>query len=542
MTLPTNKAAGQIITSSHVNAISTVANTVEDKIGAFFVAPAGTGVAATDTAMLVSALASLPAIGGTVQLRAGSDYQLDSQITLSNRQRIVGLGGQNNNSDTASAPTTIHTSYNGSAFRVNASGVSMEDLIIFGDRSLGSQILLDMGDNSTAKGYNSFRNMWLSHCGLYSIRLQGLCVYNDFELMHIRKAVLHGLYSTGTSNNSNRFASCKFRENDQWGVYWDGGKDCHFDTCAFETNSRHATLNYGGIRVASGTWGCQLKLTACHFENNLGVALGGVPMQTDVISAHGGGPTAITEDATVYSETNANVLSDGRNTAVGIITNLIPHATIAATHDGAVYVNPTCFGGTFGLTDGAGNSTVIGRDNAAAKVGIVLGGDTTMTRDTTTTWRVATGNEFIHDGAAASTILKRSRVTADAQPRHYDRVDGYRFYGDGTSTPDCFIGRTGANAIEVGGAELRVNTVGRGLRVKEGSNAKQGTAVLVAGSVVVSNTSVTASSRILLTSNTDGGTPGWLRVSARTAATSFTITSSSGTDTSTVAYQIFEPS
>jgi len=41
--------------------------------------------------------------------------------------------------------------------------------------------------------------------------------------------------------------------------------------------------------------------------------------------------------------------------------------------------------------------------------------------------------------------------------------------------------------------------------------------------------------------NADGGTPGWLRVSARTPGTSFTITSSSGTDTSTVAYQIFEP-
>ena len=86
-----------------------------------------------------------------------------------------------------------------------------------------------------------------------------------------------------------------------------------------------------------------------------------------------------------------------------------------------------------------------------------------------------------------------------------------------------------------------ISGAGYGVQVKEGSNCKQGTAALSAGSVVVSNTSVTASSRILLTSNADGGTPGWLRVSARTAGTSFTITSSSGTDTSTVAYQIFEP-
>jgi hypothetical protein len=89
--------------------------------------------------------------------------------------------------------------------------------------------------------------------------------------------------------------------------------------------------------------------------------------------------------------------------------------------------------------------------------------------------------------------------------------------------------------------DIGVAAIGAGLRVAEGSNAKQGTATLSGGTVVVANTSVTASSRILLTSNADGGTPGWLRVSARTAGTSFTITSSSGTDASTVAYQIFEP-
>ena len=88
---------------------------------------------------------------------------------------------------------------------------------------------------------------------------------------------------------------------------------------------------------------------------------------------------------------------------------------------------------------------------------------------------------------------------------------------------------------------LLIQQAGKGLRVKEGSNAKQGTATLTAGAVTVSNTSVTANSRIFVTSQSDGGTPGWLRVSARSAGTSFTITSSSGSDTSTVAYQIFEP-
>lgn len=80
-----------------------------------------------------------------------------------------------------------------------------------------------------------------------------------------------------------------------------------------------------------------------------------------------------------------------------------------------------------------------------------------------------------------------------------------------------------------------------GLLVKEAANGKQGIAVLVAGALTVSNTSTTAVSRIFLTSQVDGGTPGFLRVSSRVAGVSFTITSSSATDTSTVAYEIFEP-
>jgi hypothetical protein len=84
------------------------------------------------------------------------------------------------------------------------------------------------------------------------------------------------------------------------------------------------------------------------------------------------------------------------------------------------------------------------------------------------------------------------------------------------------------------------DTAGDGLQVKEGSNAKQGTATLSSGAVTVSNTSVTANSRIFLTAE-DNNSTGALRVSARTAGTSFTITSSNGSDSGVVAYEIFEP-
>lgn len=84
-------------------------------------------------------------------------------------------------------------------------------------------------------------------------------------------------------------------------------------------------------------------------------------------------------------------------------------------------------------------------------------------------------------------------------------------------------------------------TINSTLKIKEGSNARMGVATLVTGTVTVSNTSVTANTRIMLTAQNNGGTIGWLSVSARTASTSFTILSSSPTDTSDVAWMLVEP-
>lgn len=87
---------------------------------------------------------------------------------------------------------------------------------------------------------------------------------------------------------------------------------------------------------------------------------------------------------------------------------------------------------------------------------------------------------------------------------------------------------------------LKLTTVGAGVYIKEGTNARQGVATLNAGSVTVPNTAVTANSRIQLTSQ-DNNTTGACRVSARAPGTSFTITSSNAADSGVVAYQIFEP-
>jgi hypothetical protein len=134
------------------------------------------------------------------------------------------------------------------------------------------------------------------------------------------------------------------------------------------------------------------------------------------------------------------------------------------------------------------------------------------------------------------------RVAGDANSSWRANASGQLKWGPGGgAAPDCTVGRQAAGIMELVSCDLDIATAGRGLRVKEGSNAKMGTVALQAGSASVATAAVTASSRVYLTSQADGGTPGFLRVSARTAGKSFTITSSSRADTSEVAWLIVEP-
>lgn len=88
---------------------------------------------------------------------------------------------------------------------------------------------------------------------------------------------------------------------------------------------------------------------------------------------------------------------------------------------------------------------------------------------------------------------------------------------------------------------LALGTAGNKVVIATGANASIGTsAAMTAGSIVVATTAVTASSIIFVSHNTIAGTAGAVSAPAasRVAGTSFTITSSSNTDTSTVNWWI----
>lgn len=118
---------------------------------------------------------------------------------------------------------------------------------------------------------------------------------------------------------------------------------------------------------------------------------------------------------------------------------------------------------------------------------------------------------------------------------------GWGIYQSGSSAKNAFVGRTlvgtttdnTVDALQVVG-DLNLTTAGNKIKIATGTNASIGTTTLSGGTVTVSTTAVTASSKIFLQSKGDHH----VKVSATVAGTSFTITSASGSDASDVEYWI----
>ncbi len=99
------------------------------------------------------------------------------------------------------------------------------------------------------------------------------------------------------------------------------------------------------------------------------------------------------------------------------------------------------------------------------------------------------------------------------------------------------------NGLILSDGNLRINTAGKGINIKEGANARMGRSTLSSGTVVVSTNKVTANSEIFLTYQQLGTitAPVGLAISARTPGVSFTILSGNLIDTSIISWLIVEP-
>lgn len=107
------------------------------------------------------------------------------------------------------------------------------------------------------------------------------------------------------------------------------------------------------------------------------------------------------------------------------------------------------------------------------------------------------------------------------------------------------------NILDVGSTSLRWRTVyvatsiiftaGAGLQFNAAAGQRAGNSTLVAGTVTVANTNITANSIIYVNHKTPGGTMGFLSYTLN-AGVGFTINSSNAADTSVVSYLIAEVS
>lgn len=202
-------------------------------------------------------------------------------------------------------------------------------------------------------------------------------------------------------------------------------------------------------------------------------------------------------------------------------------------------LSTTSFGRAFlALADAAAARTAIGASTDT--LGKILTGTGVLQVGNTASTTAATGLQISTDAvtnlyrSAASTLRTDGRLLAAGGLR----VNQGAFISLDASDGVAFIILVGGIATLTGALSAR-----GGFRVQEAANTKQGVATLVGGTVTVSNTSITANSRIFLTAQSLGTvtTPKALAVTARSVGTSFTITSADATDTSVVAYEIFEP-
>lgn len=170
------------------------------------------------------------------------------------------------------------------------------------------------------------------------------------------------------------------------------------------------------------------------------------------------------------------------------------------------------------------------------------------------------GNTSLYTSNVINSTLTLHTQTPSAN-NYFLRADGTNVFLNATSTGNIYFRLLGSTVgqfmtstgnlvlqntpvdnlnndrLQVDG-NINLKTSGNKLKIATGSNASVGTATLVAGTIVVSTTAVTATSIILLTAQDTGISTGNLRVSARTAATSFTILSTSAADTCAVGYII----
>lgn len=176
-----------------------------------------------------------------------------------------------------------------------------------------------------------------------------------------------------------------------------------------------------------------------------------------------------------------------------------------------------------------GNYIAVG--GGGRNIGVLSGGDFFLSANADYN---ATSNVYKYNATAGCTFIELNATNGLL-----------RYAASGTAgntaTPSSAISWDLSGNVSTATGNLTIDTAGKTLKIKQGSNACSGTgAVLSGGTVTVNTTAVATGDTILLSCTAAGGTQGIPRISAISNGTSFTITSSQGTDTSTYSWIIIK--
>jgi len=318
------------------------------------------------------------------------------------------------------------------------------------------------------------------------------------------------------------------------GIFLADDMDCHVRHSRSESNAVGMEFNSGGSpgegSKRSSAFGC---LFASNLLHGMQILNGSAEVQVESTQCrwNAGNGVYITNSATGVQLVNVNA-SD--NTGNGV---QVAAGSSASVVNGVLKNNGACG------VDSGGDFRALGCDigNNLVSSGIMLTG-------------AANGQILGCKLAARSDATWSPALTMSSTGTML--VDGCAFDLGGGGTKVA-IEHNAAGTVQVSNSKIVVagshgyyTTLGTA-KLRRGANvdfslattpyttqvANFGSATLVGGTVTVANTLINATDRLKLTKRTAGGTEGYPRISALTAATSFVITSSSGTDTSTFEWE-----
>jgi hypothetical protein len=310
-----------------------------------------------------------------------------------------------------------------------------------------------------------------------------------------------------------------------------------------DANGKASWQGGGGSVTGSGTTG---KLVAWASGSTIGDASDFDVSGNSITRPFGGEVSIGGSGATLPSGSGTIVAGGSLLTVTGNSDSGIVAGRANQILSGPNGNNKRCFigGGMGNLCDGdtnggggqngiiAGNNNHVGHALNSGGSSVIIGGDSNTITGPSSAIFAGTSCVVAGQSSAAAGI--------QAQANH----DFSFVWCDGSGSLPYATSATNQFRVRASGGIFLDSpvSVAEGFRIAEGANARMGVATLVGGTVTVSNTSVTANTRIMLTiQDPNGGTPGSVYVSARAASTSFTITSTSGADTSIVAWVLVEP-